>query len=583
MKLNAAKTRYSLLDKFFSFLEKLSLGDRALFMVGMIIFLTSAATALITLNNQYLHSTPVQGGTHVEGIIGTPRFINPVLAITRADHDVVALVYSGLLRLDNTGQLVPDVATDIERSEDGTEYTVHLRDDVYFHNGQKLTSADVAYTIELIQNPDLKSPLRSNWEGVAVTVIDDTTLTLTLRDSYYPFIENLTVGILPKSVWSTLPIEQLPFSQHNTEPIGTGPYQVETVSRNDSGLIESYTLTASPYTTDIPNINTIEMRFFSNTETLRAQLQDGTVTATQSLEPADLTNTPSSHLTIVEDAMSRTFGAFYNQNRSTVLRDSTVREALALVTDKERLVEEVLNGHGSSVNTPIPMSFLATTTTFTVQSSSSLNRVQQAERVLLAGDWQQKEDGTWFKTVDDSEVKLALTISTANSPVFEQTAQSLKNMWSELGIDVQIEQFTQSDLIQSIVRPRNFEILLYGIDAGRTLDMYPFWHSSQKDDPGLNITRYTNIDADYWLEIIRESDDTEKRTEASLELFELLESEKPVLFLFSPTLTYIHTEALTIPETDLLITAPHERFANVRNWHIASEDLWPWFTPASTD
>jgi peptide/nickel transport system substrate-binding protein len=159
---------------------------------------------------------PVAGGSITEGIVGIPRFVNPVLAVTRADQDMSALLYSGLMKINEEGVLVPDMAESVTVSDDGRTYNVLVRRDTRFHDDTPLTARDVAFTIGLIQNPDLKSPLRGNWAGVTVEEISEYELNIVLDEPYTPFIENFTVGIIPRHIWSSLPIEQVPFSQRNT-------------------------------------------------------------------------------------------------------------------------------------------------------------------------------------------------------------------------------------------------------------------------------------------------------------------------------------------------------------------------------
>ena len=566
---------FSFSDRYFAFLERRSIGDRWLFMTGVILAVTGLFVALIQFNQAKVVATPVAGGTLTEGIIGTPRFINPVLAITRADQDVVSLVYNGLMKLTADGTLEPDIAKTITRSDDGRQYTVTLRDNVFFHDGKRLTSQDVVFTINLVQDPNLKSPLLSDWDGVVTEAVDEQTLTITLREPYAPFIENFTLGILPAHIWSSIPIEQIPFSQHNTEPVGSGLYHVDSVTRNPAGLIEAYSLTASTYAQIIPNLETINLRFFTNEAELVQALEEKTITATQSLHPRDA---GIDDLIVEEEPMSRTFGVFYNQNRSPVVRDTSVRQALAAVVNKEDLIDTVLGGYGVPTSYPIPDTFIATSTPLDVQSSSTMSRTQQAEQILIDGGWEQADDDSWSKEIDEKTVNLKITLQTINTATFEATAQYLQNAWESIGIAVEVEQFEQADFIQSVVRPRNFTVLLFGSDIGRSLDVYPFWHSSQKDDPGLNITRYTNIEADALLEDIRETDEVEEREAAAVAFFDILRREQPALFLYAPTLTYVHHPELHIPNPVARITAPHERFATIANWNVTTEHLWPLFT-----
>lgn len=165
------------------------------------------------VNNSYLAATPVPGGTIVEGVVGIPRFVNPVLAVTRADQDMSALLYSGIMKINSDGILVPDLAESVTVSDDGRTYNIVMRRDVRFHDDTPLTARDVAFTVGLIQNPDLKSPLRGNWIGVTVQEISEYELNIVLDEPYIPFIENFTIGIIPRHIWSELPLEQVPFSQ----------------------------------------------------------------------------------------------------------------------------------------------------------------------------------------------------------------------------------------------------------------------------------------------------------------------------------------------------------------------------------
>ena len=210
------------LDRFLSLIEAKAASDRVLLRILFFVMVFSGVWLVYSINNNYATPSPIRGGSFSEGIIGTPRFINPALAITRADQDVTALVYSGLMKMDENGVLVPDIAESVTVSDDGLTYNVLIRKDVHFHNGTTLTAHDVAFTIGLIQNPSLKSPLKGNWNDVTVEVISDNELNIVLRDAYAPFIENFTLGILPEHLWSNIPIEQLPFSALNTQPVGSG-------------------------------------------------------------------------------------------------------------------------------------------------------------------------------------------------------------------------------------------------------------------------------------------------------------------------------------------------------------------------
>jgi peptide/nickel transport system substrate-binding protein len=208
----------SILDRFLNLIESASSSDRLFLRIAFFAIIATLVWLIFSIDNEYSETIPVRGGSFIEGIIGTPRFINPVLATTRADQDVTSIVYSGLMKINPDGNLVNDIAKSINLSEDGLTYNIVLRQDVKFHDGTLLTSKDVIYTLQLIQDPDLKSPLRGNWTDVTIEEINDYELNIVLKEPYVPFIENFTIGIMPSHLWKNLPIEQLPFSQLNTEP-----------------------------------------------------------------------------------------------------------------------------------------------------------------------------------------------------------------------------------------------------------------------------------------------------------------------------------------------------------------------------
>lgn len=578
MNLHNTKNSGSLLTRYFAFLQRRSTGDRLIFHIALIAMFISLFYVLSFINTQYLTSVPSSGGTIVEGIVGTPRFVNPVLAITRADHDMVALIYSGLVKLNADGNLSPDLAESIEISEDGRTYHVTLRQNVLFHNGNALMARDVAYTIALIQNPDLKSPLQGNWDGVLVEELGEYELNIVLEEAYPPFIENLTVGILPREIWDELPTEQLPFSQNNTQPVGTGPYEVQDVLRNKSGLINAYKLTAATNSSEKPNINTLVFNFYQNEEELLEALKDKQIAGTPSLSPESLERIDADTYTIIEKPLPRTFSIFFNQNRSSALRDEAARGALNMAINRTSLIDEVLYGHGIPIDNPVPPGFITLESKDTSPTLTANNdtRIEQAKTILRNGGWTQTDQGVWEKEIDTETVSLSIALTTANTDLFEATANFVASQWEALGVQVSVDQFEQTDLVQAIIRPRSFEALLFGNDIGRSVDLYPFWHSSQKDDPGLNIARYTNIDTDALLEKIRIETDQTVRTQMIAEFTDIITSELPAIFLYTPTFSYVLDTRVTTSEFTSL-SKPSERFANIAQWHITANKLWPVF------
>lgn len=582
MSFSKSASRASLLDRYYRFVDRRSPFDRFLFHTALAFVIGSLLFTLLAVNNAYVRSVPGAGGTIVEGIVGTPRFVNPVLALTRADQDMVELVFSGLMKLDERGELVPDLAESVTRSGDGRTYEVKLRRGIRFHNGIELTARDVAFTIKLIQDPDLKSPLRGNWDGVTVEEVDEYTLNIMLDEPYMPFVENLTVGILPRGLWSELPIEQIPFSQNNTEPIGSGPYRVTNVLRTPSGLISAYELSAFENTSRTePNISTLVFNFYQNEEELVAALRERKISGTPSLSSGALSTFEAGPYRIIEVPLPRTFGIYFNQNRSVPLRDLAARSALSAAIDRESLIDEVLAGYGIPTYSPVPPGFLdVELETSTSSNNATTSAAERAQTILRDGGWKETENGRWQKTIGEDTATLAVSLATANSGVFDATARAVAERWRAIGVEVTIAPYEQTDLVQNIIRPRDFEAVLYGADIGRSIDLYPFWHSSQKNDPGLNIAQYTSIDADELLENIRSNTEYATRTDSIRSFERLMKSEYPAVFLYTPTFGYVVDSEVHVAPLSK-ISKPSERFANIQNWHVLSDDIWPVFSNSS--
>ncbi len=563
----------SLWTRLIGSIERQRTSDRVLLRALFFAILATLTLGIIGVNNHYLAATPVPGGTMTEGIVGIPRFVNPVLAVTRADQDMSALIYRGLMKINPEGILITDLAESVTVSDDGKTYNVVMKRDLRFHDDTPLTARDVAFTIGLIQNPDLKSPLRGNWSGVTIEEISEYELNIVLDEAYTPFIENFSVGIIPKHIWSNIPVEQIAFSQRNTEPIGAGPFKIKEVVRNESGLIESYELESA-----YPNIklDNFIVRFYQNESDLKDAFVAENITSTANLPLESLADiTADGTYTLVQRPLPRVFALFFNQNKSPALLDAAVREALELMLDRDAIVEDALLSYGVPTASPIPPTGDAVDWDSQMETVASTT-VEQATAKLTKAGWQKNSEGVFEKRIDGNLVPLSVTIRTANSSLFERTTTAIADSWRELGVQVDVEQYEQSDLLQAVIRPRDFEALLFGIDMNRSVDLYPFWHSSQREDPGLNIAQYANLEVDNLLTTARTATDKTLRDTSATAAMNIIMNERPGLFLFVPTLTYVIKSDITIAPINS-ISKPQDRFMNIENWHVARENRWPIF------
>jgi peptide/nickel transport system substrate-binding protein len=568
-------TSPSTINRIFAFVESRKPIDRLLLKAALFLTFVSLGFVLFNLNKSHLVEVPHRGGTFTEAIIGTPRFINPLLAVTSADKDMSALIYAGLMRLGADGTLVNDMAESITMSEDGLTYSVVLKSGLTFHDGTPVTSDDVIFTISRLVDPALKSPLLSSWEGVSLERVSERELNMVLERPYAPFIENLTLGILPKHIWEEATADAFPFSQYNSEPIGSGPYKIERIERSKSGIPESYLL--SPFGEHVPpRIENLKLVFYSNESALVYDWKQGLISSVAglSVEATELLGDITTTHNTLKAPLPRTFAVFFNQNEAPVFRDKAVREALSLITDRTPIINDVLRGNGYAIAGPIPPTFDATTTS----ESPTQTTLDQAREILRDDGWKfDEQSNRWKKKINDVETELSFKLATANSSALEQTAEMLKREWESIGVAVTVEKYEQVDLTQSVIRPRKFDALLFGTVIGRELDFYPFWHSSQRNDPGLNIALYANIETDSILTEARTETSYPERMKKNGVFAAELMSDIPAIFLYAPSFTYIvpkEVQNITIKG----IAEPYERFSSIRDWYIDTEAVWPFFS-----
>ena len=135
--------------------------------------------------------------------------------------------------------------------------------------------------------------------------------------------------------------------------------------------------------------------------------------------------------------------------------------------------------------------------------------------------------------------------------------------------------FEQSSFSSDILSPRKYDALLFGQVIGREPDPYPYWHSSQRNSPGLNVALYANKKVDQLLESARKESDMVKREELLTQFDAVIQDEAPAIFLYSPDFLYATSPKVSGIHIGF-ITTESERFLGIENWYIQSERVWKW-------
>lgn len=565
-------------------IAKFSPREKWIFFSALGVFVGTVIVMLSGINNAFIVKVPAFGGTLVEGVLNTPAHVNPLLDTSEigseADRDLTALIYSGLLRAKSDGSLFPDLAEKYDVSPDGLSYTFTLKQDLTWHDGKKITTDDVVFTIKTAQDSRTKSPKRANWDGVDIERIDDRTIKFILKKSYAPFLQNMTMGILPEHVWGSIDFNRFDTNNYNKKPIGSGPYRIDsienTTTKDGDQIPVSYTLKAfKNFALGEPYIATIKMVFYRNEGDLVAALKKGDVQAINSIAPKSARKLAQNEYTILHSPLPRVLAVFLNQSQASIFADSAVRKALALTVPKTKLIDDVLAGYGTILDSPIPPGNLG----YTIASTETplADRMTDARAILSKTGWIWSDTSkTWTKKKGKETVTLHFSLATSEAPELKAVAEELKAAWEELGVPVEVKIFATGDLKESIVRPRKFDALFFGQVLGRNSDPYPFWHSSQRLDPGLNIASYVNATTDKVLEQARAESNPEKRAQLYETFKNELNKDVPAIFLYAPEFLYavpkdVHGVSLGG------VTIPAERFLNIYEWYISTDNVWKIF------
>jgi len=548
-------------------LQRLTLKEKFYFYSLVFILFASLLSWGIVSYYSKTQAVPKNGGEYIEGIVGQPRYLNPMIsAYNNTDKDLSRIIYSNLFEYNADGKLQNDLAESYEISEDKTTYTVHIRQDVFWHDGEKLTAEDVLFTAKLISDPNYKIPIRSNWSGIETNLIDDYTISFKTTSPFVGFLNTLTFGIMPKHLWESIGPEKFALTDLNLNPIGSGPYKFNSFQKDSNGNIISYKLIANPqYYKQKPYISKVTFIFHTEEDIIDAYNSKEIMgmNSISAQKVSEIKKIQSTNLHKID--VPWYFSVFFNQNKSVPLAYNEVRKALAHATNRQEIVDNVFNGNAQQSFTP----FLPSMPGYTDDINKFDFNIDTANKIFEDNDWKKGDDGIRVK--NDTRVEFNLVV--IDQPDLIRIAEIIKNQWEAVGARININAFSVFDIQQNHIRPREYDALLFGQGLGGHLDPYPFWHSSMRKDPGLNLSIFESSDIDKLIEDGRIEFDEEKRVSIYQEFQKKLAEEVPAVFLYNPSYLYPVNKSIRGNEIQFM-TNPSERFSNIENWYLKTKRIW---------
>lgn len=522
---------------------------------------------LIAVNLYFSNSeiVPSSGGEYIEGLTGNPKLINPILGANDVDLALIHLVFSGLLKYDQNLELRPDLVEDFPVDPGQKRHTLCLKENIFWHDGVKLTVDDVIFTFSLIKNPVFKNSVLERLKTAQITKINGNCLEIELKR-----LSDLTLGILPKHVWGKLNPEKLSQSEFNLKPIGSGPFKFMSLARDKSGQIRFYALEQNKnFYNKIPAIEKITFRFYPDfeqaIEALKVREINGLGYSPKQAKEKLLEIKNLRHYQLNLPYYTAVFLNLRipkeNTNESNLLREKSVRQALAHLTPKKQIFKEVFNQEGIIIHGPtLPSSFA-----FNPEVKRYDYDPRLAEEILNRAGWQMNSKGFFER----GGKTLELTLTTVNQPDFQKTAQLIQKAWQDIGLKVKLI-LVPPEQIKEIIKTRNFQAFLYGILENFNLDPYPLWHSSQINPPGLNLTGFSYRRVDELLEKAILAKDEEDKKIHYLEFQEIIADYLPAIFLYNTTYSYLVDQKIKGIDINR-ITHPADRFLGIENWYIKTK------------
>jgi peptide/nickel transport system substrate-binding protein len=544
----------------------------------LIVILALAAIALILLGQQpgilppdgEATPQPVAGGVYTEGLIGSPSRLNPLLDFyNQPDRDVDQLLYSSMIRFDERGIPNPDLAESWGISQDGTSYNFSLRQSARWHDGEPVTSQDIVFTIELMRDPDLPVPedLRALWDEIEVEALNEYLIQFRLPEPFAPFLDYLTFGVLPEHLLGSLTSEEIVDAPFNFQPVGSGPYRFSQFLVEGEQIMGVELLAFEQYHFPRAFIDQLVFRYYADSQTAldayKADEIDGISQITPDVLSSALTE---SDLSIYTSRLPQLTLILLNLDnpQKTFLQEAGVRQALMYALNRQRLVNQLLDGQAILANGPIfpgTWAYLDTDELPDYDVDAGVELLKEAGYTIPAegGSVRAKES-----------VFLRFTLIHPDNALHTQIAEMIQESWAQIGVDVELEALPYEELVDSL-SGRDYDAALVDLNLARfpDPDPYPFWHQAQITG-GQNYAQWDDRVASEYLEQARVTLDLNERARLYRNFQVRFARELPALPLYFPVYTYAvssDVQGLRVgPVFD-----PSDRLSYLPEWFLQSE------------
>ncbi len=539
----------------------------------------------------------------VEALVGNIRKLNPLLATYNpVDRDITSLIFEGLTTTNQYGEIIPDLAASWTVSADGLEYVFVLRDDVLWQDGIPFTAEDVVYTISAMSDPDFPGAesLHEFWRTIEAEALSEVMVRFRLTQPLASFPDQLRIGIVPAHVLANTPLDQLETHPFNLSPIGTGPYQLETLTAS-GGQIDGVQLRVAPVYRQRPEgaagyaLDRIVFRTYPTAEAALDAFRRGEVNSISSIPPALHAAAQQVPNLSLYTAIEPHVGVLiYNWENDAMrfVRNPRARLALAHAVDRAALVARYLSGRAILADSPLlPDSWayepgIQWPEYDLAQAQSMLETVNlevstpapeemydtgeppaEAEQPPAEGDSAEPSETPEAEATPEppAPAQPQITILTVDDPALVGMANDIAASWGQIGFLTSVES-VGADKLQARLEAGDFDaaIVELSFEPNADPDPFVFWHQGQYES-GQNYGGADDRRISEALENARRDSYGINRVAHYHRFQELFAERVPALVLYYPLYTYAADERLQGVQLGFL-SSPSDRFRTIQNW-----------------
>jgi peptide/nickel transport system substrate-binding protein len=507
---------------------------------------------------------PSSGGRLVEGRVGQPQYLNPLLSKANpVDQELVSLLFDGLTRYNDQGLLEPALAQSWEVNDEGTTYRFDLREDIVWHDGEPFNADDVVFTYGLLQHEDFSSPnsLKELWSSVTISSTDEFKVDFILDQPYSPFLDATTLGILPEHLLGQLPPDEIADQSFNRSPVGTGPFLV--VPGNDFRRDGFLLLAPNPrFWRGGAALDTVEYRFYPDGEAIVEAFEEGEIHALTSFPHADIEKLGAlPGIRLYSSGAPRFTQMIFNltDSASPAIRRPEIRRALIQSLNRETIIDQALSGQGLPLDGPyLPDSWAFNPFVF----SNHNYQPEESAAVLESLGWVIAE-GSQFRSFEGEPLRLR--ILAPDDPSHVSMAGIIADQWANIGVDSEIKRVGLTRLDENL-QEREYDVALVDIEPINDPDLYDFW-SQEAIVNGQNYGGWNNRRASESLESARKLTTVEERRPHYDAFLQYFVEEVPAFTLFQHVWTYGISDEVN--EVDIgQIHSPRDRYQSYPDWYL---------------